>query len=41
MNDVVTDWNYALAEFLVSLLFRAFSGNPSNITPCKCFFSLL
>ncbi len=23
-NDVVTDWSYALAEFLVSSLFRAF-----------------
>ena len=24
MNEVVTDWSYALAEFLVSSLFRAF-----------------
>ena len=24
VKDVVTDWSYALAEFLVSLLFRAF-----------------
>ncbi len=24
VHDVVTDWSYALAEFLVSSLFRAF-----------------
>ena len=24
VNEVVTDWSYALAEFLVSSLFRAF-----------------
>ena len=24
VNDVVTDWSYALTEFLVSSLFRAF-----------------
>ena len=31
VNDVVMDWSYALAEFLVSTLFRAFPGNPSNV----------
>ena len=32
VHGVVTDWSYALAKFLVSSLFRAFSGNPSNVT---------
>ncbi len=31
VNDVVTDWSYALTEFLVSSLFGAFPGNPSNV----------
>ena len=39
VHGVVTNWSYALAEFLVSLSFHAFPGNPSNVTHCKCFFS--
>ncbi len=31
VNDVATDWSYALADFLVSTLFPAFPGNPSNV----------
>ncbi len=31
VHDVVMDWSYALAEFLVSTLFKGFPwGNPSN-----------
>ena len=32
VHGVETDWSYALAEFLASSLFRAFPGNPSNVT---------
>ncbi len=32
--DVVTDWSYALAGFLVSMLFGV---SPSNFSHCKCF----
>ncbi len=39
VHDVVTDWSYALAEFLVSSLFRAFPfpGNPSNVHIANVF----
>ena len=42
VNDVVTDWSYALAEFLVSSLFCAFPfpGNPQR-SHCKCFLVLI
>ncbi len=39
VNEVVTHWSYALAEFLVSSLFRAFPfpGNPSNVHIANVF----
>ncbi len=36
--DVVTDWSFALAGFLVSTLFGV-SANPSNFSRCKYFSS--
>ncbi len=33
-------WSYAIAKFLVSTLFRAFPGNPSNVSgTLQMFFS--
>ncbi len=38
VHDVVTDWSYALAGFLVSTLFGVSPGqSPSNFSHCKCF----
>ncbi len=37
VNDVVTDWSYALAGFLVSMLFGVSPANPSKFSHCKCF----
>ncbi len=38
VNDVVTDWSSALAEFFVSTLLVFLPANPS-IFPSKCFSS--
>ncbi len=34
VKDVVTDWSYALAGFLVPTLFGV---SPGNFSHCKCF----
>ncbi len=40
VNDVVTDWSFALARFLVSTLFGVSPANPSNFSHCKCSIRL-
>ncbi len=38
VNDVVTDWSYALAGFFLFPRFLVFPQvNPSNFSHCKCF----
>ncbi len=36
VHDVVMDWSYVLAGFLVSTLFGV---SPGHFSHCKCFFT--
>ncbi len=39
VNDVVTDWSYALVWFLFPCFLVVPPANPSNFSHCKCFSS--